>query len=103
MTWYERVIAAHTAVTKRVSHGQRMRADRYFVWQETGANDLTVDNIHAERRMTGTTDLFTKKEFDPWAAALEKQFDASGIAWELVLIELEDDTGFWHWSWDWEA
>ena len=53
--------------------------------------------------ITGTTDLFTKQEFDPWAAALGESFDRYGIAWALVGVEFEEDTGFWHWSWDWEV
>ena len=44
MAWYETIIAAHTAVTQAVSHGQRLKSSRYFVWQEDGANDLEADN-----------------------------------------------------------
>ena len=66
MSWQQRIIGAHTAVTNAVSHGQRMQSDRYFVWQEDGANDLEANDGHAERAVTGTTDLFTKQEFDPW-------------------------------------
>ena len=75
MTWQERIIAAHTAVTDAVSHGQRMQSERYFVWQEDGANDLEADGVHAEKSVTGTTDLFTKQEFDPW----KEQFEAAGL------------------------
>ena len=39
-TWYERVIAAHRAVTDAVSHAVRLKSDRYFVWQEDGSHDL---------------------------------------------------------------
>ena len=53
--------------------------------------------------MTGTTDLFTKQEFDPWAPALEESFDASGIAWYLNSIQYEEDTRFWHYEWVWEV
>ena len=49
MTWYEKIIKAHTAVTDKVSHGGRMKSDRYFVWQEEGLADLIADNIHAEK------------------------------------------------------
>lgn len=101
--WYETLIAAHTAVTDAVSHGQRLKSSRYFVWQEDGSNDLEADNGHAEDVITGTTDLFTKQEFDPWGPALGESFDRYGIAWALVGVEFEEDTGFWHWSWDWEV
>lgn len=103
MTWSDTIIAAHLAVTQAVSHGFRLQSERYFVWQEDGNNDLIGGNGHAEACVTGVTDLYTKTEFDPWGAALEKSFDRFGISWDLVLVEYEDETGFWHWSWDWEV
>ena len=66
MKWYEKIIAVHLAVTDQVSHAEHMKSDRYFVWQEDGANDLEADGLHVERAITGSTDLFTKQEFDPW-------------------------------------
>lgn len=103
MTWYETIIAAHLAVTDAVSHSERMKSDRYFVWQEDGENKLSADERCAERAITGTTDLFTKQEFDPWGGALEASFDEAGIYWRLDSIQHEEETGFYHWSWDWEV
>ena len=94
MTWYERIIAAHRAVTEAVSHAARVKSERYFVWQEDGSNDLAGDNGHGERAMTGTTDLYTKQELDPWADALGESFDAHGISWALNSVQYEEDTGF---------
>ena len=37
MRWFEKIIAVHTAVTDAVSHAQRIKSERYFVWQEEGA------------------------------------------------------------------
>jgi len=101
MTWYEKIIAVHTAVTDAVSHGQRLNSDRYFVWQEEGAADLEANGRHIERAMTGTTDLFSKQEFDPWREAFEAALDNAGIAWSLNSVQFEADTGFWHWEWLW--
>lgn len=102
MNWYEKIIAAHIAVSDAVSHGARMKSDRYFVWMEDGAADLEADNLHIERAMTGTTDLFTKIEFDPWKEALEASFNASPyIAWRLNSVQHEEETGFWHYEWAW--
>ena len=103
MTWYEPIIAAHTAVTQAVSHGRRLKSSRYFVWQEDGSNDLEANNGHAEGAVQGTTDLFTKQEFDPWAEALEQSFNLRGIAWYLNSAQYEEDTGFWHYEWVWEV
>lgn len=103
MTWYERIIAAHAAVTNAVSHSQRMKSSRYFVWQEEGSHDLAAENEHAEKAVTGSTDLFTKREFDPWKDAFEKSLDQHGIAWYLNSIQYEEGTGFYHYEWVWEV
>lgn len=103
MTWYERIIKAHVAVTDQVNHLEKMESDRYFVWTEDGANDLIAGNGHGERTMTGRTDLFTKIEFDPWADQLTASFTRYGIAWSLVSVDYEEATGFLHYSWDWEV
>lgn len=103
MTWYERIIAAHVAVTDQVSHLKHPSGDRYFVWAEDGANDLIAGNRHTEKAMTGRTDLYTKQEFDPWADAIGDSFTNFGIAWSLVSVDYEEETGFIHYSWDWEV
>ena len=103
MTWYEKIIAAHCAVTDAVSHAGRMKSDRYFVWQEDGSNDLTAEGSHAERAVTGSTDFFTKQEFDPWKETFENALDNRHIAWRLNSIQHEEDTGFTHYEWIWEV
>ena len=102
MRWYEKIIAAHAKVTNAVSHGERLQSDRYFVWQEDGADDFVANGIHTEKAVTGTTDLFTKKEFDPWRDDLEAALDAAeGIAWSLNSVQFEEETGYWHYEWEW--
>lgn len=101
--WYEKLINAHLVVTESVSHGERLSSDRYFVWEEDGRNDLSADGVHAETAVTGRSDLYTKKEFDPWAEELEASFERAGISWRRILSEYEEDTRFWHVSWDWEV
>lgn len=103
MTWYERIVAAHTAVTDAVSHYEKMKSDRYFVWQEENRSDLITEGVHAERAVRGTTDLYTKQEFDPWADALEASFDSLGIAWSVNSVQHEEQTGFVHTEWTWEV
>lgn len=99
----ERLIAAHTAVTDAVSHGTKLKSSRYFVWQEEGSNDLIADGRHAEKAMTGTTDLFTRMEFDPWMEQFEESLDDSGICWYLNSVQYEAETGYWHYEWVWEV
>ena len=103
MRWYERIIAAHRAVTDQVSHFERMQSKRYFVWQEDGDNDLSADGVHAEKAVTRFTDLFTTVEFDPWAEALGDSFDQYGIFWTLRDVQYEEETGITHYTWDWEV
>lgn len=103
MTWYEKIIAAHLLVTNDVSHAERLSSDRYFVWQEDGYGGLTADDKHAERSVTGSTDLFTKQEFDPWADELCAAFESYGISYSLRIIQYEEDTRFFHYTWDWEV
>ena len=102
-SWYERIIAAHVAVTDAVSHSERLDSDRYFVWQEDGAGAVAANNGHSEKTVTGVTDLYTKKEFDPWAEQLGEELSKRQIAWSLVSVEYEPETGFYHHSWDWEV
>lgn len=103
MRWYERIVSAHLEVTQEVRHAQRIKSDRYFVWREDGRNDLNASNRHVERAVTGVTDLYTKIEFDPWGDQLGEALSSRGIAWSLVGVDYEEDTGFFHWSWDWEV
>ena len=53
--------------------------------------------------MTGTTDLYTKQEFDPWADALGESLSSYGISWTLDNVQYEEDTGFYHYEWLWEV
>lgn len=103
MTWQERIIAAHTAVTEQVSHITRLSSERYFVWQENGSNDLGANNRHGEKAVTGSTDLFTKQEFDPWADAIGESLSSYGVAWTLSSVQYEEKTGFYHYEWIWEV
>ncbi len=103
MTWYQKIIAAHVAVTDSVRHAERLASDRYFVWMEDGRNDSLADNCHIEGAVTGRSDLYTKREFDPWVEEFEASLDAYGIAWARILSEYEEETNVYHHSWDWEV
>lgn len=101
--WAEKIIGIHTAVTDSVTHASRLKSERYFVWQEDDRNDYVSDNRHSEKVMRGTTDLFTKIEFDPWVEEFENSIDnAEGVAWTFDSTDYEEDTGFWHHQWLWE-
>ena len=101
MSWEATIIAAHTAVTDQVSHAKRLNSDRYFVWQEEGSDDLMLNGRHAERGQSGTTDLYTKMEFDPWKRQFEDSMTAASIVWRHNSTQYEEDTGFFHYEWVW--
>ena len=103
MEWHEKIIAVHLSVTDQVSHAEHMKSDRYFVWQEDGANDLEADGLHTERAITGSTDLFTKQEFDPWKEQFEAAMEASGLLWSYNSFQYEEETGYYHYEWYWEV
>lgn len=101
MRWYETIIAAHTAVTTAVSHSEKLKSDRYFVWEEDDHPDLVADNRHVGYAVSGYTDFFTKTEFDSFVEDLGNSFDNFGIAWQLTGTDYEEDTGFYHYTWEW--
>lgn len=102
-TWHETIIDVHLAVTDQVSHAEHMKSDRYFIWQEDGENVLLAGNFRAERAVTGSTDLYTKNEFDPWKEEFEAALDAAGLPWSYNSFQYEEDTGFYHHEWYWEV
>lgn len=104
MSWQEHIKAPHLAVTDAVSYVKRLSSERYFVWENEGVNDLETGSGHAERRVTGSTDLFTKIPHDPWAQEFEAALDASPyIEWEFNSLQYEDETGFFHHEWAWSV
>ena len=102
-TWHETIIDVHLAVTDQVSHAEHMKSDRYFIWQEDGENVLLAGNFRAERAVTGSTDLYTKNEFDPWKEEFESALDAAGLPWSYNSFQYEEGTGFYHHEWYWEV
>lgn len=103
MRWHSKIMAAHLTVTDAVSHYSRMKSERYFVWAEEDRADLIAESVHTERTVSGTTDFFTKTEFDPWAEAIEQAFDLYHIAWRKLSTQHETDTGFIHHEWEWSV
>ena len=91
MTWREKIVAAHAAVTNAVSHYYRVKSDRYLVWQEERAEDLVADSR--------TLFLYG----DPWADALDAAMTAQGIAWYRNSVQYEPETGLIHTEWVWEV
>ena len=74
----------------------------YIVWAEDGDNDLSADNVHAERCYTGTVDLYSRADPEPLSEAVPAALEGIGAAWYLNSVQYEEDTGLIHYEWVWE-
>ena len=75
----------------------------YMVWAEDGDNDLLAGNVHAERCITGTVDLYTRTDNDPLFTAIPAALEGIGASYYLNSVQYEEETGLVHYSWDWEV
>lgn len=75
----------------------------YITWMEDGGNDLSADDLHAERCYTGSAHLFTKVEEDPLFSAIQAALEGIGASWYLNSVQYEEDTGLIHYEWYWEV
>lgn len=101
----ERLQEALAALTKRCWHyvAQHNAVPPYLVWAEDGDNDLSADNVHAERCYTGTVDLYSRADPEPLSEAVPAALEGIGAAWYLNSVQYEEDTGLTHWEWVWEV
>lgn len=91
-------------VTDNVGHYEAFKkTDRYIVWAEDGGYSGHGDNKSTTRIMTGTIDLFTKMDNDPFFESIQSAIDGIGIAWGLNSIQYEDSTKFTHYEWSFEV
>lgn len=106
MTLQERIKQigeAHASVIGTCYHYFRARvAPPYAIWQEDGAKAYFANNRAAEQAVTGTTDYFTKTEYDPVVDDIQKMLADNAIAWSLNSVQYEEDTGLIHYEWVWE-
>lgn len=81
------------------------KQSRYIIWAEdTEAESLHANDRKEEQAIHGTTDLFTKTEYDPAIDSIEEVFDADPcITFRLKSVQFEDETNFIHYEWEWEV
>lgn len=104
VTTLERLRQGFAALGGHVYHYHR--PDLQFpcvVWAEEGLNPLHADGDTVEGALRGTLDYFTPREIDPMIDAIPLRFREMGLAWSLLSVQFEDDTGLVHWEWAWEA
>lgn len=82
----------------------RSKPDKYIVWAEDGQGSSTyADNHMDQQAISGTTDLFTKDEYDPVFDQIQQAMNKAQISWRLESIQHEEKTGYIHYEWSWEV
>ena len=101
----ETLWAALAALTDRAYHyvAKPNSEPPYIVWAEDGDNDLMAGNVHAERCLTGTVDLYTRMDGDPLFTAIPAALEGIGAAYYLNSVQYEEETGLIHYEWVWEV
>lgn len=106
MTYQEKVEqigAAHKGVIPNVWHYFRPQLTPPFaVWQEDGQENFYANNKACEITVTGTTDYFTKTEYDRAVDDIQDMLARNGFLWRLNSVQFESDTGLIHYEWAWE-
>ena len=53
--------------------------------------------------ISGTIDLFTKQEYDPWVQEITRALEDAEITCRIESIQYEDETGYIHYEWRFEV
>ena len=80
------------------------KTKRYIVWTEEGEGTSDYSNNHlANQVIQGSVDLYTTEEFDDLIDEIQKAMDTDWIAFTLLAVQYETETGFIHYTWKWEV
>lgn len=100
----EQIGSMHKTVPTNVYHYFRPQLKApYLIWQEDGSDQFAANNRTAEMTVSGSTDYFTKTEYDRTVDAIMEMFRANGFLWQLSSIQYEDETGLIHFEFLWEV
>ena len=78
--------------------------DRYIIWAEDGSGSrLGADNAVEYQSITGTIDLYTSMESDPYVEQIQSALKAAKICYYLNAVQYEDDTKLIHYEWVFEV
>lgn len=75
----------------------------YLVWQEDGEdNSFNANDRREEQLIHGTTDYFTKEEYDQAVDDVQECLEGlAGVAWRLNSVQFDDDVNVIHYEWEW--
>lgn len=98
-----RIGQAFAGITENCYHYWRPVQDvPCIIWAESGEdNSFNSNNRKTVQRITGTTDLFTKTEFDPLIDQVQETLAELGLTWVLESVQYEDETNLIHYEWTW--
>lgn len=98
----EQIGTLHKGVVPNVYHYFRPQLKApYAIWQEEGAEDFHANNAVAESAVSGSTDYFTKEDFDRAVDRIQDMFAKNGFLWRLNSVQYESETGLIHYEWVW--
>lgn len=107
MTYQQRlkqIGEVHKAAIPNVYHYFRTQLPPpYAIWQEVGSEQFEANNKVAEASISGSTDYFTKTEYDPAVDSIMEAFRANNFLWRLESIQYEEKTGLIHYEFVWEV
>lgn len=74
----------------------------WLIWAEDSGTEFVAGNRVEEQAIRGTTDYFTRAEFDPAIEEIqEAQNSLPGFVWSLNSVQYEEDTELIHYEWEW--
>ena len=94
-----------SAVTPNVYHYRQPKGVTapWVTWAEQSRSGLFGGDRREAYADHGVVDLFTKAEWDPLVAAIETMFCEAEVAFELEMIQYEEDTKLIHYTWSFEV
>lgn len=101
----KRVRDALLTITEDPCHFEaENKGNHYIVWQEDSEGEsLHADDKHEIMVISGTIDLFTKQEYDPWVQEITRALENAEITCRIESIQYEDETGYIHYEWRFEV
>lgn len=87
-----------------VAHYWRsVKTTPFCIWQEDSeVNALDANNIKAGQVISGTVDLFTKTENDPFVDSIQSALNAAeNVGFALNSVQYEEETNLIHYEWVW--
>ena len=77
----------------------------YIVWSEDDTARAFADGVAGQKAVQGTTDYFTKTEYDPVVDAIDAAMNGIDRIYldDGPMINYENASGYIHYTWIWEV